>query len=320
MTGSHDDTDDRRTDSPDPGVPTLGSDEQPAIYVPDHDADDATAADGGGRDAATTATDGGTAAADPDPMDPANYEAVDVFEGGDLDLRAGSDSCYKCTSCDTSCPVAEVDDSFPGPKFQGPEQWRLKRKDDVDIDDSITSCSNCMRCDDACPSSVPLSQMHNEARGEYVDEQMNKLSREYVRNRILSNYRFFAAIASKTPRLANFVTGLGITRWAGETLLGLTSEREFPDFATETFREWWRSRGGAAVENPDKRVAYFHGCYSNYNTPEVAKAMVRVYEQFGYEVLVPPQKCSGTPMFANGMLSDARRHAETNVEIGRAHV
>ena len=71
MTGSHDDADDRRTDSPDPGVPTLGSDEQPAIYVPDHDADDVTAADGGGRDAATTATDGGTAAADPDPMDPA---------------------------------------------------------------------------------------------------------------------------------------------------------------------------------------------------------------------------------------------------------
>ncbi|WP_254839437.1 anaerobic glycerol-3-phosphate dehydrogenase subunit C [Natronomonas marina] len=249
-----------------------------------------------------------------DPLDPDDYDAVDVFEGGDLDLRAGSDSCYKCTSCDTSCPVAEVDDSFPGPKFQGPEQWRLKRKEDADIDDSITSCSNCMRCDDACPSSVPLSQMHNEARGEYVDEQMDKLSREYVRNRILSNYRFFAAIASKTPRLANFVTGLGVTQWAGEKLLGITSEREFPDFAEETFREWWRKRGGAAVENPDKRVAYFHGCYSNYNTPEVGKAMVRVYEEFGYEVLVPPQKCSGTPMFANGMLPDARRHAETNVE------
>jgi glycerol-3-phosphate dehydrogenase subunit C len=156
--------------------------------------------------------------------------------------------------------------------------------------------------------------MHNEARGEYVDERMDRLSREYVRNRILSNYRFFAAIASRTPRLANVVTSLGVTKWAGEKLLGITSEREFPDFATETFREWWRARGGAAVENPEKRVAYFHGCYSNYNTPEVGKAMVRVYERFGYEVLVPPQKCSGTPMFANGMLPDARRHAETNVE------
>jgi len=47
-----------------------------------------------------------------------------------------------------------------------------------------------MRCDDACPSSVPLSQMHNEARGQFVESQMEKLSREYVRNRILSNYHF----------------------------------------------------------------------------------------------------------------------------------
>jgi glycerol-3-phosphate dehydrogenase subunit C len=263
------------------------------------------------------ATDGGTNSAGDRVGDTALETAtkpIDVFEEGSLDLRAGSDDCYKCTSCDTSCPVAEVDDEFPGPKFQGPEQWRLKRKDDVDLDDSITSCSNCMRCDDACPSSVPLSQMHNEARGEYVARQMDTLSREYVRNRILSNYRFFAQIASKTPRLANAIASLGVTQWAGERLLGITSEREFPDFAEQTFRSWWRERGGAQVEDPERRVAYFHGCYSNYNTPEVGKSLVGLFEYFGYEVLVPEQGCSGTPMFANGMLPDARRHAETNVE------
>src|SRR6056297_2960463 len=99
------------------------------------------------------------------------FEPVEVFpESDEMDLRPGSDDCYKCSTCDTNCPVAEVDDEFPGPKFQGPEQWRLKRKDDHDIDDSVLSCSNCMRCDSACPSDVPLSQMHNTARGEYVDE------------------------------------------------------------------------------------------------------------------------------------------------------
>ncbi|MDS0280753.1 anaerobic glycerol-3-phosphate dehydrogenase subunit C [Haloarcula onubensis] len=259
------------------------------------------------------ATDGGVSAGAVDERPSSETEFVDVFEEGDLDLRAGADNCYKCTTCDMSCPVAEVDEEFPGPKFQGPEQWRLKRKEDEDIDDSIMSCSNCMRCDSACPSGVPLSQMHNEARGEYVDEQMSTLSTEYWRNRILSNYRTSAAIASKVPRLANWAMNFGPARWLMERTLGVTKEREFPDFATETFREWWTERGGAAVENPDKRVAYFHGCYSNYNTPEVAKSMVRVFEQFGYEVMVPPQGCSGTPMFANGMLDDARRHAETNV-------
>jgi glycerol-3-phosphate dehydrogenase subunit C len=242
-----------------------------------------------------------------------DFEPVEVFPEGDLDLRPGADNCYKCTACDTSCPVAEVDDEFPGPKFQGPEQWRLKRKEDVEIDDSIMSCSNCMRCDDACPSSVPLSQMHNEARGEYVENQMDKLSTEYVRNRILANYGTLARVGSKVPRLTNFVMGNSLVQTVNEKLLGITAERDFPEFATETFREWWHARGGNKVTSEEKRVAYFHGDYSNYNTPEVAKAMVRVYEAFGYEIAVPEQRCSGTPMFANGMLDDARRGAKVNV-------
>jgi glycerol-3-phosphate dehydrogenase subunit C len=266
------------------------------------------------------------------------FEPTEVFETTDMDLRPGADDCYKCSACDTSCPVAEVDDEFPGPKFQGPEQWRLKRKEGHDIDDSIMSCSNCMRCDDACPSSVPLSRMHNTARGEYVEgqrfgrEAFAALRRgepraaleivdegrqglvERVRNRVLANYRTSARFASKVPRLANVAMNFGPARWLMEATLGVTKEREFPAFAEQTFREWWAERGGARVENPEKRVAYFHGCYSNFNTTEVGKAMVRVYEEFGYEVLVPPQQCSGTPMFANGMLGDARRHAETNVE------
>ncbi|WP_408957721.1 anaerobic glycerol-3-phosphate dehydrogenase subunit C [Natrinema sp. 74] len=242
------------------------------------------------------------------------FEPIQVFpEAEEMDLRPGADGCYKCSTCDTNCPVAEVDDEFPGPKFQGPEQWRLKRGEDHDIDDSVMKCSNCMRCDSACPSDVPLSQMHNTARGEYVDEQMDKLSREYVRNRLLANYRRLAPLGSMFPRTANFVMGLSATQWLGEKLLGITGEREFPTFATETFREWWAARGGAKVQSDDKRIAYFHGCYANYNTPEVAKALVRVYEHFGYEILVPEQDCSGTPMFANGMLADARRSAETNV-------
>jgi len=268
-----------------------------------------------------------------DPVEPntgEEFEPVDVFpDSDDFDLRPGSDSCYKCSTCDTNCPVAEVDDGFPGPKFQGPEQWRLKQADgEHAIDDSILDCSNCMRCDNACPSGVPLSQMHNTARGEYVSEEMDKYSIEYIRNRILSNYRTSAWFASKLPRTSNFMMNFGPVRWVMEKTMGVTKERDFPEFAKETFQEWWAKQGGAAGSrerarehrerrgepvDADKKVAYFHGCYSNYNTTEVAKALVNVYEYFGYELVIPDQKCSGTPMFANGMLDDARRHAETNV-------
>ncbi|WP_440989465.1 anaerobic glycerol-3-phosphate dehydrogenase subunit C [Haloarchaeobius baliensis] len=243
-----------------------------------------------------------------------DFEPIQVFPEGDADLRPGADSCYKCSTCDTSCPVAEVDDEFPGPKFQGPEQWRLTRKEDQEIDDSIMKCSNCMRCDGACPSDVPLSQMHNTARAQYVEESMSKLSVEYWRNRLLANYGTMARFGSMFPRLTNAVMGNSLVQKVNDRFLGITSEREFPEFATETFREWWAKRGGAAVESEERRVAYFHGDYANYNTPEVGKAMVRVFEHFGYEVAVPEQRCSGTPMFANGMLDDARRAARFNVE------
>jgi len=247
-----------------------------------------------------------------DAGEPTEPEPVSVFPETERDLRPEADACYKCSTCDTNCPVAEVDDDFPGPKFQGPEQWRLKRKGDTDVDPSIMDCSNCMRCDDACPAGVPLSQMHNQARGEYVNEQMSPFSRAYVRNRLLANYRRAAGIASRFPRLTNALMGNRLVRAVGEALLRVTANREFPAFATQTFREWWAKRGGPAVESEEQRIAYFHGCYANYNTPEVAKALVRVYEHFGYQVAVPEQACSGTPMFANGMLGDASRDAERN--------
>jgi len=267
----------------------------------------------------------GVAPTVPDP-DADALDATAVFEEGEeFDLRPGADSCYKCSACDVSCPVAEVDDDFPGPTFQGPEQWRLKQnEDDYGVDESVMDCSNCMRCDDACPSGVPLSQMHNTARAQYVDGEMSRLSREYVRNRILANYRLFASVASRVPRLSTAVLHSRPVRWLNENLLGISSEREFPAFATETFREWWAARGGAATSRKhaqtarecrgepgaDRKVAYFHGCYADYNTPEVGTALIRVFEHFGYELVVPEQRvrgrrcspigCSRTPAVRRG--------------------
>jgi len=298
---------------------------------PDDPPTDAPATDSAPTDA-PTADD--PAADDPPTPSETGADPVAAFDGAEMDLRPGADNCYKCTACDTSCPVAEVDDEFPGPKFQGPEQWRLKRKSDESVDASIMDCSNCMRCDGACPSSVPLSQMHNVARAEYVDEELSPFSRKYVRNRVLANYGTLARFGSRFPGVTNALMGNRVVQAITERLLGITAEREFPAFAAETFRAWWAKRGGDAASRErarearrergeageTKRVAYFHGDYANYNTPGVAKALVRVFESFGYAVCVPEQRCSGTPMFANGMLDDARRAARVNVETFAALV
>lgn len=68
-----------------------------------------------------------------------------------------------------------------------------------------------------------------------------------------------------------------------------------------------------------KQIAYFHGNYANDNTAAMAKAMVRVFEAFGYEVRVPEQPISGT-MFANGMIPDAKCASWFNIETRGEHV
>lgn len=245
-----------------------------------------------------------------------DFDPVDVFAESDrMDLRTDTDACYKCSTCDSACPVAAVDESFPGPKFLGPEQWRLTRKSDETFDDATMKCSNCFRCDGACPSNVNLSRMHNESKAAYVTE--NGLP---LRNRLLANYGRLARVASTFPRLANIVMQSRFTRWFNDRFLGIAAERTFPTFADQTFRAWWRERGGARVESTENRVAYFHGDFANHNSPAVAQALVRVFERFGYEVAVPEQRCSGTPMFANGAMADARRAARFNVETFRAYV
>jgi len=47
----------------------------------------------------------------------------------------------------------------------------------------------------------------------------------------------------------------GPARWVMEKTMGVTSEREFPAFATETFREWWAARGGAETSRERARRA-----------------------------------------------------------------
>ncbi|MFW6385072.1 MAG: prolyl oligopeptidase family serine peptidase [Halodesulfurarchaeum sp.] len=60
-------------------------------------------------------------------------------------------------------------------------------------------------------------------------------------------------------------------------------------------------------------MAYFHGCYSNYNTVEVAKALVNVYEYFGYELVIPEEitvSPDGTRVAITGEEHDLERNEQ----------
>ncbi|WP_312928156.1 anaerobic glycerol-3-phosphate dehydrogenase subunit GlpC, partial [Pseudescherichia sp.] len=60
--------------------------------------------------------------------------------------------------------------------------------------------------------------------------------------------------------------------------------------------------------------AFFHGCYVNYNHPQLGKDVVKVANALGIGVqLLDKERCCGVPLMANGFYDKAKKQARVNL-------
>jgi glycerol-3-phosphate dehydrogenase subunit C len=94
-----------------------------------------------------------------------------------------------------------------------------------------------------------------------------------------------------------------------------------PRFAGRTFQRWAR---GHTPPQAARRVAFFHGCGTNYYEPRLGEMTVALLEHNGVAVDVPKQDCCGLPLQSNGLFDDARgyvhRLAQRLAPFARADV
>jgi Fe-S oxidoreductase len=113
--------------------------------------------------------------------------------------------------------------------------------------------------------------------------------------------------------VSNWLANSGINRWLMDVFAGIDRRRPLPQFASETFEDWFRKHR-AEGDGAKGEVALFSDTFNNYNTPNVAIAATRFMEKSGYRVVLVDKKCCGRPMISKGMLSQARENAAWNVE------
>ena len=223
------------------------------------------------------------------------------------------EECMKCTVCTAYCPVLQVNPLYPGPKQAGPDGERLRLKDPFFFNYALKYCMNCKRCEVACPSGVKVADLIQAARIRY-DHAKPKL-----RDRILASTDFMGSFARPFAPIVNGVTGLGVTKTVLDATLKVDKHRSFPKYSGRSFEAWLRKQADAQAAFPEQ-VAYFHGCYVNYNYPQLGKDLVKVLNALGVGVrLLDKEKCCGIAMITNGMSQQAAKHARHNVAaIGRA--
>ncbi len=223
------------------------------------------------------------------------------------------EECMKCTVCTAYCPVLQVNPLYPGPKQAGPDGERLRLKDPYFFNYALKYCMNCKRCEVACPSGVKVADLIQSARIRY-DRSKPKL-----RDRILASTDFMGTLARPFAPVVNGVTGLGVTKAVLDATMKIDRKRSFPKYSGRSFEAWLRRHEEEQAAFPEQ-VSYFHGCYVNYNYPQLGKDLVKVLNALGVGVrLLDKEKCCGIAMITNGMSEQAAKHARHNVAvIGKA--
>ena len=226
------------------------------------------------------------------------------------------EQCIKCTICTVYCPVAAVNPDYPGPKQAGPDGERLRLKQPDFFDSALKYCLNCKRCEVACPSNVRIGDIIQAARIKYGPKHNTS-----IRNYILANTDLVGTLATPLAPVVNAAVATKPVRMIMDKVMGIDHRRIFPKYSHGTFESWYRRHAVEQQASFERQVSYFHGCYVNYNNPQLGKDMIRIMNALGYGVrLLDKEKCCGVALISNGLYSQAKRQARTNMESIRTAV
>ncbi|HHT7856610.1 anaerobic glycerol-3-phosphate dehydrogenase subunit GlpC [Pasteurella multocida] len=224
------------------------------------------------------------------------------------------ESCIKCTACTAVCPVSRQNPVYPGPKQAGPDGERLRLKSAELYDEALKYCTNCKRCEVACPSDVKIGDLIVRARNNNLERQ-NKPFIHKLRDAVLSNTDIMGKMNTPFAPIVNTITGLKATRFLLEKTLNVSKHRTLPKYAFGSFRSWYLKKAVEQQRLYRDKVAYYHGCYVNYNNPQLGKELIQVFNALDIGVvLLEKEKCCGLPLSVNGFPQRAKKQAEFNLK------
>ncbi len=172
--------------------------------------------------------------------------------------------------------------------------WR-----DPHVREALDLCLQCKGCKHDCPVSVDMATYKAEFLSHYYAGRLRPRA-AYAMGLVF----LWSRLARLAPGFANAALHLRPLRALG----GFAPQREPPEFAAESFQEWWRKRPEPKDATDRKPVILWPDTFNNHFLPGTAKAAVRVLEDAGYRVIVPQARlCCGRPLYDYGMLDLAKR-------------
>jgi Fe-S oxidoreductase len=167
--------------------------------------------------------------------------------------------------------------------------------------ESLDLCLACKGCQSDCPMHVDMATYKAEFLSHYYEHRLRP-RHAYAMGLI----HIWSRIASKIPRLVNFLGDAPILGNLIKCVGGISQKRNMPKFATETFRAWWVKR----EKRPESGlpIVLWVDTFNDHFHPQILRAAVEVLEATGHKVIIPKGKlCCGRPLYDFGMLDYAKK-------------
>lgn len=197
------------------------------------------------------------------------------------------------------CPVLKVYPEYPGPKRLGSDIERFRREGLKFDEEWVDYCLGCGQCSLICPNGVSVSEYITAAKAQHKEKGFKK-----IRDFVLARPDLLGKVSSATAPISNLVFNV-----AGPLMpIGsITSKRKFPAYSRKPLKS---AKVNQDVSAARKKILFFSGCFIKYNFPELAKIAIKILEDAGYWVEIPPTDCCGLPASGDKkrLLSDAKNN------------
>jgi FAD/FMN-containing dehydrogenase/Fe-S oxidoreductase len=261
----------------------------------------------------------------------AEYRRVHTHTAFDSEpLQTQAERCHGCGSCRDYCPVfVGTGDEAAAARAKANLLRRVisgglppDALEDAQFKRVMDLCVNCRQCLTDCPTLVDIPTLAVKARAHCVAKRGQQL-----RNLLLGYSDQTSRAGQASSAIANAVNEFQPWRALMEHLVGLHRDRQFPQFARRSYRQWLADNA-LQSPSPDGTVVhrvpathpsppalvYFAGCFAHYCDPEgEAIAATEVLRRNGYEVIVPEFRCCGIALLTLGSGDRVRPDAERNI-------
>ncbi len=247
---------------------------------------------------------------------PIDWNNPDFYNEQSLnaELERVFDICHGCRRCVSLC------NSFPT-LFDLVDESDTMEVDGVDQKDYTKVVDHCYLCDlcylTKCPYVPPhewnVDFPHLMLRAKAIKFRKGDIKK---RDKILSGTDTVGKLAGipVVSQIVNSVGGMKAGRKALEKTLGVHADAKIPKYHTKTARKILSKKALSVDTQAESKVALFVTCYNNFNEPEIANDLVKVFEHNKISIsIMEKESCCGMPKLELGDLEAVAKLKDANI-------